>query len=251
MQKIPGPVKVLLVGDSHGNFNFFRQVLQRAKDVEADLVIQLGDFGFWPPERDSVGRPFPDPDWSFANLVDISATAEFELPVWAIRGNHDWREEANEYPTELSMDPGLYHCRDGQRIQLGDVTVLFTGGAVSVDYHSRTEGISWWPDEITSDEDVAASCEGGPVDLWLTHDSVVVPPNKRKLSFGELIDARIDVQNLKMKEIFEAVKPKLHVHGHWHSKYTAHNPYGFTQGVSCESENALLLLSLDDTIEYL
>lgn len=238
---------VLVVGDTHGNYNFMRSAIDVAIENDIDLIIQVGDFGFWPHERDELNRPFPDPVHGFAANINNYAKSN-QFPVWVIRGNHDWRQEADTFTGDLDLIPGLHFIRDGSRIKINRHTALFTGGAVSVDYHSRTEGYSWWADEVTSEQDVHASIEGGPVDVWFTHDSVACPPTKRPLSFGATIDPWLAVQRNHMEQIFHTVQPKLHVHGHWHCRYSAETSYGHVVGLDCESNSALLVMEFGEEI---
>lgn len=245
MEQIKGPLSILIVGDSHGNWRFFNQVIDIAIDNEIDLVIQVGDFGFWPEKRDEAMRPFPDPVDGFAALVNRRARNN-SLPVWVVRGNHDWRVEAELYPGNMDLTPGLHYIRDGSRVKLSEAIFLFTGGAVSVDQQARTEGLSWWPDEIVSMADILSSIEGGVCDVWITHDSVTIPPMKRPLSFGPKVDMEVSIQKQRMEAIFNQVRPRLHIHGHWHCRYTAPTHYGNVIGVSCESQDALMLLTIDE-----
>lgn len=244
------PIQVLIVGDSHGNLRFMHGALALAKEQGIPHVIQVGDFGFWPELRRSEGgmlRPFPDPEFGFAGLVDKRAK-ELGIIVWVVRGNHEWRVEAGQYTGGDQTLPGLHCLSDGFRTDFNDHSVLFTGGAVSIDQRVRKVGTSWWPDEITSEEDVQASIEGGPVDVWITHDSVFIPPHKRPLWFGQEIQDQLHTQHDRMETIFRTVQPKLHIHGHWHTRYSAPTDYGTVIGVDCENSAALLVVEFGETI---
>ena len=42
-------MRALLVGDTHANTRWLEQTVTRAAIAQdAELIIQLGDFGFWP-----------------------------------------------------------------------------------------------------------------------------------------------------------------------------------------------------------
>lgn len=45
------------------------------------------------------------------------------------------------------------------------------GGAFSVDYHHRTEGKDWWPNEEPTQEEAEKLVAGGPLDILITHDA--------------------------------------------------------------------------------
>ena len=88
------PQRILLVGDLHMNTLAAHQVIDHAQALGVDLILQLGDFGFWP--RTSAGQ-------KYLNEVE-SKLSTFGLDLWFIPGNHeDWTSLA-ERPIE---DDGL------------------------------------------------------------------------------------------------------------------------------------------------
>lgn len=219
---------VLFAGDAHGNSAFMRNVLRVAQEGDVDLVVQVGDFGFWPNS-------------SFSRTVDQEFT-NAGMPLWVIRGNHDFTTDAYQYLKPPTFDPGLTLVSDGWRTEIDGVSIGFLGGAVSVDQDSRTEGRSWWADEITSDDNVEAALFNGPVDVWVTHDAVNRPPMKEAWSFPPHIQHQLDLQTDRMRRAFFALKPRLHIHGHWHCRYTAPTHYGRVIGLDYESKSAILLI---------
>lgn len=48
--------RALVVGDLHANTRAAFEVINHAQEVGADLILQLGDFGYWP--KDPQGRMF-------------------------------------------------------------------------------------------------------------------------------------------------------------------------------------------------
>ena len=48
------PQRILLVGDLHMNTLAAHQVIDHAQALDANLILQVGDFGFWP--RGKIGR---------------------------------------------------------------------------------------------------------------------------------------------------------------------------------------------------
>ena len=228
-------MNVLFVGDAHGNTGFIKQIPQIAKDANVELVIQVGDFGFWPTG-------------GFSNLVNHQFE-KAELPIWVIRGNHDAPKQALTWgKKDPDMSPGLHWVPDGFRTDFEGTSLCFTGGAVSVDQDSRVEGKSWWADEVTSEEDVAKTIEGGKVDLWITHDAVELPPGKPIYHFGLDIDLKLSIQRHHMRLMFEALQPRLHIHGHHHYRYTASTEYGRVYGLGYESSDALLFMEFAETV---
>ena len=223
---------VLFVGDAHGNLAFMRHALELAKTSEADLVIQVGDFGFWPSK-------------SFSSIVD-NDFIKGAMPLWVIRGNHDFMGDAYQYLKTPTFEPGLTLLNDGWKTDFDGVSVGFLGGAVSVDQDARIMGRSWWPDEVTSDDNVEAALFGGPVDVWVTHDAVYNPPGKEPWRFQGYITDKLEVQRNKMAKVFRALRPSLHIHGHWHCRYQAPTHYGRVIGLDYENVAALMLVEFSD-----
>lgn len=223
---------VLFVGDAHGNLAYMRYALQLAREVEVDLVIQVGDFGFWPSK-------------SFSSIVN-NDFIEAEMPLWVIRGNHDFTGDAYQYLKTPTFEPGLTLISDGWKTEIDGVAVGFLGGAVSVDQDARIMGRSWWPDEITSDDNVSAALFNGPVDVWVTHDAVFRPPMKEEWQFPRYIKDQLEIQSEKMRKLFLTLKPRLHIHGHWHCRYSAPTEYGQVVGLDFENKAGLMLVDFTD-----
>lgn len=223
---------VLFVGDSHGNMAYMRHALDAALRANADLVVQVGDFGFWPSK-------------SFSAIVNDEFTAA-NMPLWAIRGNHDFTGDAYQYLTTPTFTPGLQLVSDGWKTEIDGVSVGFLGGAVSVDQEARIEGRSWWSDEITSDDNVKAALFNGPVDVWVTHDAVFRPPMKEPWAFSPYVEMQLSIQRQKMEKVFHALKPRLHIHGHWHCRYRAETPYGRVIGLDYECMDGLMLIDFTE-----
>jgi predicted phosphodiesterase len=234
-------MNVLFVGDSHGNHKFLEQIPAIAKDADVGLVVQVGDFGFWPSTK-------MDEDYRFSNWMH-RAFLKAELPLWVIRGNHDDLRDAVRWQMdEPDFSPGLHWVPDGFRTSFNGTSLCFTGGAVSVDQGGRKEGKSWWADEVTSDEDVEKTIAGGKVDLWVTHDSVDLPPGRKIYDFGPQVNLQVSIQRHKMRLMFEALQPRLHIHGHHHHRYTAPTEFGRVYGLGFESNDALLFMDFDEQV---
>ena len=223
----------MLVGDTHGNAPFMGRVLLLAKQAEVDLVVQVGDFGFWPGS-------------GFASLQDDKFT-KAGVPLWVIEGNHDYPVEARSYTAPTELQPGLRRLERGTVWEVDGVRFGFMGGAVSVDQGLRHEGRSWWSEEVNTEADVETAIQNGPVDVWITHDSVHLPPMRRKIDFGHRVNLAVALQQNKMERMFHAIRPRLHIHGHHHCRYTAPTIYGQVIGLDCESDAGIVVL---DTAHY-
>jgi hypothetical protein len=110
---------------------------------------------------------------------------------------------------------------------------MAVGGAVSVDKRDRQEGISWWPEETLSDEEVgyASRFDGTPVDVVLAHDCPrgvdipgVGPDNKNAVRGIWPPDAlyQADIHRDKMWQVWQHTRPDTWIHGHYHIPYVSY-----------------------------
>lgn len=115
--------KYRIIGDVHGKMGQYLAILDHAKIKGIERSIQVGDFG--------IGFQ-PNP----VELYDVHNH-------WFIRGNHDspmgCRDEPNYIPD------GTFWEKE---------SIMFVGGAVSIDKEYRTPGVSWWEDEELSMEEL-------------------------------------------------------------------------------------------------
>lgn len=121
---------MLLIGDIHGMFWEYKAIIKRCGSTRS---LQLGDFGLG----------FCD-TMTFPNMSDVKGDHLF------IRGNHD-------NPAVCHADKhhaGDYGILEGSFIDGAFDKLFFLAGAWSIDSAYRTPGISWWPDEQLSQEDL-------------------------------------------------------------------------------------------------
>ena len=198
-----------LVGDLHGNTD----ALYRARET-GHTIIQVGDVGFG-------FRPTGVFDEAFGEVATC------------IRGNHDDPAIAASRP----------YCRpDGSYDDALDA--FFLGGAWSIDWHMRTPGVSWWPEEQVSSKDmpgIQAAYLAARPSLVVTHDAPgvatylglmrggVIPGNTHYLTdTGEFL-----------QDLFEVHQPRHWVFGHYH-RSTSFTLNGTT--FHCVGEQDVLLL---------
>lgn len=209
-------MRVLLVGDTHGNSMWWSNVVERAAlYTEADAICQLGDFGFWPSSEDFIGL-----------------TRKSQVPVFFIDGNHEHHEALSaacgddmSSPDLISLGGNLFYMPRGSRVSWGGVKVAALGGARSIDRAWRTPGHDWFYQEAVTTEDLKRLACAGEAQILLCHDAPLcadVPLSPRKSlslvwqaelatceAHREIIDAALD-----------AVKPELLMHGHYHVRWS-------------------------------
>jgi hypothetical protein len=92
------------------------------------------------------------------------------------------------------------------------------GGGNSIDKPNRVEHISWWPQESITYGDVMRVAAGGHADVMITH---VAPFAARyELDNGGRYRSAVlysDESRMTMGQAVDEVKPKLFLHGHYHT----------------------------------
>jgi predicted phosphodiesterase len=222
-------MRLMFLGDIHGNFNLINQYLKRF-DIKDAYIIQVGDFG--------VG---------FNGMLKEKRTLEYthtelvkrNVIVYAIRGNHDYKPWFDSDPFGFT---NIKLVKDYTVLNLEGQNILCIGGAVSVDrmmrktknqkagnFDIRTGNESWWPDEIFNWEDDKL-VDLRDINIVVTHTApdYCVPDNGN--GFGPFVnglvandpDLKLDLLDERrlMTLAFQTVKMyndvKLHLYGHFH-----------------------------------
>ena len=214
--------RVYIAGDWHGNTNWANGRLQQiGMKTGPALVLHVGDFGIWPG---ADGQRYLD---SVDKMCD-----RYNIKIAVTPGNHeDWNQlDALWDSGKDEIRPNIRVLHRNQRFVIDDVQFLSLGGAPSIDRHLRTENRDWWPQEAITEWDVELLTDvilptGPPVDVMLTHDSPDAPwqtPCVRRicetgpLSWPADSLAYAEQGRKLLSRAFEAVKPRLLVHGHYH-----------------------------------
>lgn len=215
-------MRLLLVGDTHGNDRFFAQMCKLAVERQCDRIIQLGDFGYW--EHYTEGKRYLK--WCERQL------AEKNLTCYWLDGNHEnhpllWGTYGPGGPQHRPdrdgfwrIREGLYYMPRGHRWVWDDVSFLAVGGAASVDKEYRKEGKSWWATELITPGDVEVASAGGKVDVLFSHD---VPEGVEIPSLYGQEKNKFPISRANREVLLEVVKatcPYFLAHGHYHDRYS-------------------------------
>ena len=167
---------VYVTGDTHGYPDHFfytygknkGQLLpQYAALTREDVVIVAGDFGYI---HDAPKR---------VALLDQLAALPFELCF--VDGNHENFDLLYTFPVEQWCGGRVHRIRDNIRhLMRGEIfriqgrTIFTFGGAGSIDRSGRIEGLSWWPQEIPTQEEYDTAnrhleLQGADVDYIICH----------------------------------------------------------------------------------
>ncbi len=242
---LPSPQRrrIALVGDTHANAPWTGRVIAALAAHGIDMVVQLGDFGWWPHIE-------------FARK--ISHAARFAgITVCFIDGNHEHHDHLRFHsdlrnrggnPTDpVEMYQSLWYLPRGCSWQWHGVRFRALGGAFSIDHASRTAGYNWFPGaETPSFADAERAIAGGPADVLLCHDYPAVGYLLTGLPIPAA-DQRASRQvQTMLAAVVERIEPKLVVHGHWHRRYTTVRDGLTIAGLDRDNTHrAVALLDLD------
>jgi len=166
-------MRILLVGDSHGDAGFISFVVGHAMAGDCALIVQLGDFGYW-----------EHAPWGKAFLGHCSRElVRAGISMYWIDGNHEnhpllWAK----YPTGedgfCEVRPNLFYIPRGHSWEWEGHRCLGLGGAFSIDrdWRLREEAFAgqpetlWWPTELITENNVARAKEVGAADIVFSHD---------------------------------------------------------------------------------
>lgn len=162
-------VMIYVTGDTHGNQYRWAKQIAPALSM-GDILIVCGDFGvgFW------NGRY-----WSEETFYDY--LAEQNYTVLFADGNHENFDKLSCYPVEYwcggsahKIRNNVIHLMRGEIYNIEGNSVFVMGGGYPIDKALRTEGTSWWPQEMPSEEEYRSAREnlkraGHRVDYIITH----------------------------------------------------------------------------------
>lgn len=230
-------MKILLVGDVHGNHAWLDSVYVYASEKEANIIVQLGDLGWGWPQKN---QKYP-PKLVLERHIN-ACVAKTKIPFWFLAGNHDnW----NRLPPDCeSFEPVLLHPLDDRASALGfelgedhDLGITYIprgavwqwgsckfgalGGALSIDkaYRLQYYPYTYWERELPPPCAVENLLEAGPLDVLLCHDAPLGPDifshhRDDYYKFPESYKVRS-----QLRDIVDVCQPKYVFHGHHHVRY--------------------------------
>ena len=228
---------MLIIGDTHGSIDtekisimeFFYE--DKLKDLANGKVLIAGDFGgVWYKSKPGTIHPK-----DINAMEDIYGSNPFDILF--IRGNHENHDLLETLPTTEGfggivrpiIDKVTQLC-DSYVFEIDGIKILVMGGADSVDKAYRTKHLTWWPQELISEEEYKKACEeldkvNWEVDIVLTHTCPlsVIPLLEQHLPvwdetyFGK---KSIDPSTTYLQKIADKIKTKYWCFGHFHVDVT-------------------------------
>lgn len=167
-------MKVFVCGDTHCPIDMYKlgkHVWPEKRELtEDDILIQLGDFGVvWKGEPDKT-------ELYWRKWFD-----ERKFKTIVVPGNHENYFRIMQLPIiEMfgakmrQYSENIFFVERGEVLELDGKKLFCFGGAKSHDKAWRTEGVSWWPEEIPSHEEIEHALDkieeyNATFDFILTH----------------------------------------------------------------------------------
>lgn len=139
---------IYVTGDTHGDISFLKNPKIK-KLGEKDTLIICGDFGFlW-----DVNDP--------KEKKNLELLKSKKFTICFLDGAHENFDVLNSYTpyrwkggNTHKIANNIYHLMRGEIFTLEDKTFFVMGGGESEDRYMREEGVSWWKEEMPSEEEL-------------------------------------------------------------------------------------------------
>lgn len=239
-------MRLFVIGDTHGNTRYLcNYLIPAAAEIDADVIVQLGDFGYW--EHAQSGVDFLD------NVSQVAL--RYGIPLYWLHGNHDKHSLTLERYGDRVTPGGFIECRPNvEYIPQGHIwewagkRMRAFGGAYSVDKLYRLEverkryvealnvegyrlkagrpakvveptaETLWFPEEEMTDQDMVnmLAADSSPMDIIFSHDR----PLGAKVAHLQLKDDPECLPNqVRLQNALIAHQPDFWFHGHLHHRY--------------------------------
>lgn len=203
-------MRIVYVGDIHGNFNALHRLI---KISNGDVVITVGDFGFWRAKL----MGFNDHQY-IHQYFD-----RFPVPVYFCDGNHEDHDQLTQLVAAhgnagpIDVGNNVFYMPRGSTLNLGGLNHMFIGGAYSIDRHARLEHVTWFEQEQLSSRDLVNIDLNQHIDVIISHTC----PLRTLKTVCDSVN--IDIGNVTVKsteklldQVFDIYTPRRWVFGHWH-----------------------------------
>lgn len=199
----------MCIGDLHGDWSAINTLINTEKP---DIVLSVGDWGYWPKYHGkSIFHNNRSMTW------DNYAVNNPDTDIYWCDGNHEdhWALAALE---SNEIQKRVYYMKRGSTLELPDGrTVLFMGGANSIDRKYRRLGYNWFPEELITQREVMELPKVN-VDIVISHTCPEeFLPNLGAMSFDDR-----DPSRKALSYILEEYRPSMWFFGHWHTNKTGY-----------------------------
>ena len=216
---------ILAIGDTHTDLhsiNVAIDAMEKRFDITPDLVLQVGDFGFY---KDYGG-------WKAA----LKGLFKFRLPTIVVHGNHENEASARAAMGEFgSLVPNFKCLKEGgeyyEFTKNGETVRIFgVGGAECVDSPPRNEYFAFNLNDYTEAFSRWQDISKPPpaIDILMTHEcpkGVGMKGNPRIAAmFG--LPPNMECGDISLTRLWHAMRPRLQINGHHHRLHEYVSPAG-------------------------
>ena len=234
---------IYITGDTHGDFRKFSSTAfpEQSEMTKDDIVIICGDFGGVWDYRGETKEEKYWLDW----LEDKPFTTCF------VDGNHENFNRLNSYPVKEwhggkvhEIRPSVLHLMRGEVFEIDGKKIFTFGGASSHDIHDgildpndfcdeydfrrtynrwwnegkmfRVKGLSWWPEELPSEEEMQNGIKNLEKHNWAVDYVVTHSPSASIIALLGSGLYEQDVLTRYLEEIRVKLDYKRWIAGHMH-----------------------------------
>ena len=198
---------VYVTGDTHGDISFFKSPALK-KLTEDDYLIICGDFGFlW--------------DGSDKEKKALETLKKKKYTICFVDGAHENYEMLSTYQpyrfkggNANKIADNIFRLLRGEIFTFEDKTFFCMGGGESEDAHMRTEGRTWWKEEMPSTDELMNGARnlkdaGYKVDYVLTYEAPALAKDFIRLHSNQ--EMHITTLNTYLQELMRSVE-----YEHWY-----------------------------------
>ena len=207
---------ILVTGDTHGGIDINKIYKLRDYVNKGDYIIICGDFGM------EFCTPMVNIHEWMKSIRILEDFETFPCDILFVDGNHENFDNLNSYPvtkwhggTVHKMRENVIHLMRGQIYNINNKTFFTMGGATSIDKDRREPGISWWKEELPSEEEYNTALKNlkkanYSVDYIITH---CAPTSFMKALNPSFI---IDAETKFLEDVARSVSYNHWYFGHYH-----------------------------------
>ncbi len=195
-----------MIGDIHGQFGALNKLINQHKN-KIDMIIQCGDFGYWPKD---CGKWHTD---VYGKVKVFQITVKNHgIPFYFCDGNHEDHESLLLLGNNEIL-PNVFYMKRGSVLEVNNKNILFMGGAFSIDRAWRILGKSYFLEETIGQKDVL-NLPDQDIDIVVSHtapNEFIIPLNLKK---------EHDPSRDALSYILNRYQPKRWYFAHFHAHFT-------------------------------
>ena len=208
---------VYITGDTHGDINFFKNPKLK-KLTDRDILIVCGDFGFlWDKNSEKEKQA-------------LETLKKKKYTICFVDGAHENFDMLNEYQpyrwkggNTHKISQNIFQLLRGEIFTFDSQTFFCMGGGESEDKDMRTEGVSWWKDEMPNADDLRNGTRNlkdfeYKVDYVITYEAPAIAKDFIRLHTNQ--EVHLSPLNTYLQELMKNVEYKHWYFGSLHTDLT-------------------------------